>query len=82
MKVEVENGLVYHNAPYYERTLRMFGLLIDIVLRSKNKSELLEALEYYERAESLSLYFDYGFGSSHFWAHQKDEDKRIIYADC
>lgn len=57
--------------PFCDEVTEAYLRLINTILFAGNESELRQGIEKLKSQIPLDDYFDYGFGSHHFWVQQR-----------
>lgn len=67
MKTEIENLI----AIWHDEIPTIFIRLLNAATLSQNKEQFANALSVIARETRLDDFFEYGFGKTHFWLHQR-----------
>ena len=67
MTITIESLIVIFD----NKTAPAFINLVNAVLSSGSEDELRKTLEKCSKENHIDHYFKWGFGSSHFWVHQR-----------
>lgn len=67
MKVKIESLIVMFDGA----TSTAFVRIVNAVLCTRTEEELRKVLDYHSEKDNIGYYFKWGFGSTHFWVHQR-----------
>ena len=54
-----------------DKTPEMLLTLINIITLTRNEEELRNSIKKFAETSELDKFFAYGYGSHHFWLHQR-----------
>ncbi|MDO5419801.1 MAG: hypothetical protein Q4F50_07045 [Bacteroides sp.] len=57
--------------PYCDEVTELYFRLINTILFSSDESELRSGIEHLQKSAPIDKYFICGYGSHHFWVHQR-----------
>lgn len=57
--------------PYCDEVTELYFRLINTILFSSDESELRSSIEHLQKSAPIDQYFTCGYGSHHFWVHQR-----------
>lgn len=67
MEIRIESIL----CNWDEKIPELFINLINVLALIRDKDELRSAIEIFAQTQEIDKFFAYGFGSRHFWLHQR-----------
>lgn len=76
MEVRIETMLFVWD----EKLPTMLFELIGVITLAKNEEELRESVKTFAEKNELDKFFAYGYGSHHFWLHQRytSDPERVL----
>jgi len=57
--------------PYCDEVTELYFRLINTILFSSDENELRSGIEHLQKSAPIDQYFTCGYGSHHFWVHQR-----------
>lgn len=67
MEIRIESIL----CNWDEKIPELFINLINVLALTRDENELRTTIEKFAQANEIDKFFAYGFGSHHFWLHQR-----------